>query len=73
MDDAHRDDDGHLSPALTLRLLAGTLGRDELLREIWPHHLAQCESCRDSYRELLRRQRAGELANIPVLPGWEEE
>jgi hypothetical protein len=73
MDDAHRDDEGHLSPALVARLLDGTLGREELLRDVLPHHLARCEPCRASYRELLRRQNAGLIANIPVLPGWEEE
>jgi hypothetical protein len=66
------DDDQHLSYETILRLLSGRVRRDELLREVLPHHLEHCAACREGYRELLRRQQAGQLEHpIPILEGWE--
>lgn len=64
-------DDQHLSYDTILRLLSGRVGSEELLRAVLPHHLEHCKSCRAGYRELLRRQAAGQLEHqIPVLEGW---
>jgi tetratricopeptide (TPR) repeat protein len=42
----------HLSLETMAKWLTGRLEHDEMLREVVPHHLEQCPTCRDTYREL---------------------